>query len=302
MNGKQTEKYALICVSASGISQEFSSAITSLLESQKLTVVSSKPLSNALEILVTSDKAIDQLQIKPFLNECSQKFQVDLVFIKDDKFRLKRKLIVFDMDSTLIQAEVIDELALVHGIGDKVMAITERAMNGEFNFDQSIRERVALLEGLSSNRMEEIYKRIELTAGVEEFIKTVRGLGYKTAIVSGGFRYFAERFQKRLQMDYAFANDLEIENGILTGKVVGEILNAQKKVDYIKLIAEKEKLDIQEVVAVGDGANDLPMLAFAGLGIAFHGKEKVRKEALHQMNYGPMTTLLYFLGISGNHV
>ena len=302
MNPKQTEKYALICVAASGISQEFSSAITSLLESQNLTIVSSKPSSKALEILITTNKAIDQFQIKPILNECSQKFHVDLVLIKDDEFRLKRKLIVFDMDSTLIQAEVIDELALVHGIGDKVMAITERAMNGEFDFDQSIRERVALLKGLSSDRMEEIYNRIELTQGVEEFIKTVRALGYKTAIVSGGFRYFAERFQKRLQMDYAFANELEIENGILTGKVVGEILNAQKKVDYIKFIAEKEKLDIQEVMAVGDGANDLPMLAFAGLGIAFHGKEKVRKVALHQMNYGPMTTLLYFLGIPGNHV
>jgi phosphoserine phosphatase len=299
-------QYVLTCVAPQGITNEFVSAITSLIKTQFLTVLNSentKPnASKVLDFSLATSSSFDSEKMKTALIDCSHKFKVDMALIKDDAYRLNRKLIVFDMDSTLIQAEVIDELARVHGIGDKVMGITERAMNGEINFDQSIRERVALLKGLSSEKMEAIYQGIKLTDGVEDFIKTVRAEGYKTAIVSGGFRYFAERFQKRLGMDYAFANELEIENGFLTGKVKGEILNAQKKVDYIELIALREKFNIQEVVAIGDGANDLPMLHHAGLGIAFHAKEKVRKEARHQMNVGPMTTILYFLGIPGNHL
>jgi phosphoserine phosphatase len=300
------EKYVLSCVALQGITAEFVGALSHLLASQSVTILTMENRSEnsfkALDLLVASTETLDQEKMKIALMDSSHKFKVDMALIKDDAYRLNKRLIVFDMDSTLIQAEVIDELARVHGIGDKVKLITERAMNGELNFDQSIRERVSLLKGLSAEKMEDIYQKIELTPGAEALIKKVRSLGFKTAIVSGGFRYFAERFQKRLGMDYAFANDLEIENGLLTGKVKGEILNAQKKVDIMELIALREKISIEQVVAVGDGANDLPMLARAGLGIAFHAKEKVRKEARHQMNHGPMTTILYFLGIPGNHL
>lgn len=300
------EKYVLSCVSQLGLSAQFIRSISSLLATHNVNILTMENRTQdsfkALDISVIALEELDWEKMKIALMAASQSFKVDIALIKDDSFRLNKKLIVFDMDSTLIQAEVIDQMALVHGIGEKVKLITERAMNGELNFDQSLRERVALLKGLPSHELQNILKEIKLTPGVEDFMKKVKSLGYKTAIVSGGFRYFAESFQKRLGMDYAFANELEIENELLTGKVKGEILNAQKKVEIMELIARKENLSLEQVVAVGDGANDLPMLARAGLGIAFHAKEKVRLEARHQMNHGPMTTILYFLGIPGNHL
>jgi len=251
----------------------------------------------SLDIAASSHREIDFLKIKTDLMNLSSLHKVDMAFMRDNVFRFNKRLIVFDMDSTLIQAEVIDEMAKVWGIGEKVQAITERAMNGELNFDEALRERVSLLKGLPKDKMEEIFETLPLTPGAEKFIQVVKGLGFKTAIVSGGFKYFAESLRKKLNIDYAFANDLEWDGDKLSGKVKGQIVNAAQKAFILELLAQQEQIHLDQVVAVGDGANDLPMLAKAGLGIAFHAKEKVKREANHQMSFGPMTTILSFLGI-----
>jgi phosphoserine phosphatase len=203
------------------------------------------------------------------------------------------------MDSTLIQIEVIDQMAELLGVGAEVKAITERAMNGEMDFDESLTKRVAKLKGLTTLQMDAILNNMPLHQGVEEFIKTVKNLGYKTALISGGFNYFAGHLKQKLSLDYAFANELEIVDGKLTGKIIGTIINANQKALLLKLIAQQENISLEQVVAIGDGANDLPMLSTAGLGIAFHAKEIVRKNAPQTMGHGPMTSILYFLGIPG---
>lgn len=255
----------------------------------------------AINILAHGSQEVDEKKLKIEILRLSNLHKVDVAFLKKDAFERPKKLIVFDMDSTLIQHEVIDEMALVHGIGEKVKIITERAMNGELNFNEALRERVALLQGLPRETMEKIYSSLNLSPGAEALISTLKNHGYKTAIISGGFRYFAEKFKDRLGMDYAFANDLVWDGEFLKGEVAGEIINAQKKADLLEEIARLEKIDLSDVVAVGDGANDLLMLAKAGIGIAYHAKEKVRLEARHHVSHGPMTTILYFLGIPGDH-
>jgi phosphoserine phosphatase len=298
-------KYILSCVSPRNISPAFIQDSLTLLGEFKLQIRRMESIAEtgftSLDIYAAADSALPHEKIKMRLMDLSHQHQVDMAFLLDDAFRLNKKLIVFDMDSTLIQAEVIDEMAHEHGIGEKVKAITERAMNGELNFDQALRERVALLKGFERSKMEGILKRLPLTPGTEKFIKTVKKLGYKTAIVSGGFRYFAENLQEQLGMDYAFANELEFNGDVLTGLVKGDIINAQKKAQILTELAQKENIHLEQVVAIGDGANDLLMLAQAGLGIAFHAKEKVRREARHQLGHGPMTSILYFLGIPGDH-
>lgn len=296
--------YVLCCVSEDKISEDFQKEITSFLRTSDAEIIRTDKLTDqglkAIDIILRFPH--DYLKIKEHLMALSNQYQVDMALIPDDNYRTDRKLIVFDMDSTLIQHEVIDEMAMVHGIGDKVKLITERAMNGELNFDEALRERVSLLKGFKRKSMEEIMSRLRVTRGVPELILEVKKKGYKTAIVSGGFKYFAENFRQKLGMDYAFANDLEWDGDVLSGRVAGKIVNAQEKARLVEELARKEKISLEQVVAVGDGANDLPMLAKAGFGIAFHAKEKVRKEARHQMSHGPMTTLLYFLGIPGNHL
>lgn len=298
-------KFVLCCVSQTTLNEAFLTEVKNFLISKHATVTKSDHLTSpdlkALDFSIDFPENFDTLKIKTDLMELSNKYQVDMALMVLDKSRSDKKLIVFDMDSTLIQHEVIDEMAMVHGIGDKVKLITERAMNGELNFDEALKERVSLLKGFKRESMEEIMGRLKVTPGVPQLIKEVKKHGYKTAIVSGGFKYFAENFRVKLGMDYAFANDLEWDGNVLSGRVSGKIINAQEKARLLEELAQKEKITLQQVVAVGDGANDLPMLAKAGFGIAFHAKEKVRKEARHQMSHGPMTTLLYFLGIPGNH-
>lgn len=297
------KSFVLCCVSSKTISRDFIEGVQATLRNFGALQGATEELSEkglyAIDIHLELPE--ENQQLKTGIMEISNQYHTDMALIPLEG-RHDRKLIVFDMDSTLIQHEVIDEMAMVHGVGDKVKAITERAMNGELNFDQSLTERVALIKGLPREKMEEIMSRLKLTPGVEKLIREVKKKGYKTAIVSGGFKYFAENFQNRLGLDYAFANDLEWDGDKLSGRVLGRILNAQEKARIIEDIARKEKITLSQVVAVGDGANDLPMLAKAGFGIAFHAKEKVRKEASHRLNFGTMTTLLYFLGIPGNHL
>jgi len=300
------EKYILSCASQNAVTAAFVGEVASLFSSYGINIQRIDNMSEdgfrSLDIAATSSKAVDLMKIKFELMNLSNIHRIDAAFMRDNVFRFNKRLIVFDMDSTLIQAEVIDEMAASFGIGDKVKEITERAMNGELNFDEALRERVSLLKGMPRKNLEEIMNRLPLTPGAEKFIQTVKNLGFKTAIVSGGFRYFAENLRQRLGIDYAFANELEWDGDQLSGKVRGQIVNAQQKAFILELLAQQEHIHLEQVVAVGDGANDLPMLAKAGLGIAFHAKEKVKREARHQMSHGPMTSILYFLGIPGNHI
>ncbi|HKK31985.1 MAG TPA: phosphoserine phosphatase SerB, partial [Desulfomicrobiaceae bacterium] len=222
---------------------------------------------------------------------------VDIGFQEDNAFRRNRRLVAFDMDSTLIQAEVIDELARAAGAGEEVSRITESAMRGEIDFKESLRRRVASLEGLDESVLEEIARTLPLTEGAERLISTLKGLGYKIAILSGGFTYFGKYLQQRLGVDYVHANDLEIENGRMTGRVRGEIVDGARKAELLRAIAEREGIDLKQVIAVGDGANDLPMLDLAGLGIAFHAKPVVKKGAKQAISTLGLDGVLYFLGL-----
>jgi phosphoserine phosphatase len=300
------EKYILSCASQSPITAAFVGDVASLFSSYGINIQRIDNMSEdgfrSLDIAATSEKSLDFSKLKFELMNLSNIHKIDAAFMRDNVFRFNKRLIVFDMDSTLIQAEVIDEMAASFGVGDKVKDITERAMNGELNFDEALRERVGLLKGMPRKNLDEIMNRLPLTPGAEKFVQTVKNLGFKTAIVSGGFKYFAENLRMRLGIDYAFANELDWEGDKLSGKVKGQIVNAGQKAFILELLAQQEHINLEQVVAVGDGANDLPMLAKAGLGIAFHAKEKVKREANHQMSHGPMTSILYFLGIPGNHL
>ena len=232
------------------------------------------------------------------LLEVAGVLEVDLAFQQDNMYRRTRRLVAFDMDSTLIEAEVIDELAKLAGVGEQVSAITERAMRGEIDFSESFRARVALLEGLEESALDRVASELKITEGAEHLIATLRTLGYKTAILSGGFTYFAKHLQARLGMDYVYANELDIAHGVVTGNIQGEIVDGARKAQLLRQLADDLGIDLQQVIAVGDGANDLPMLSIAGLGIAFRAKPLVQKSAEQSISNLGLDAILYLLGIS----
>jgi len=297
------EKFIVTCVSPTKVTASFVADLSQVLAMYKINIeridkVSPREFSS-MEISTSIPKSLETKALKEHLMQVSTKHKIDVAFLKDNVFRRNKRLIVFDMDSTLIQTEVIDELAEIAGAGEEVRAITHRAMNGEIDFDESLKLRVSKLKGLETAKMQQILEDLPLTPGVEEFIKTIKSLGYKVALISGGFNFFADALKIKLGLDYSFANELQIEDGKLTGHVTGTIVNANQKAILVKLIAQQENISLEQVVAIGDGANDLPMLATAGLGIAFHAKDVVRKAAQQHLSHGPMTSILYFLGIPG---
>ncbi|MEN9918361.1 MAG: phosphoserine phosphatase SerB [Bacteroidota bacterium] len=232
---------------------------------------------------------------KTFL-DLSAKYQIDIAFQEENMYRRMRRLICFDMDSTLIQTEVIDELADRAGVGEEVRAITEAAMRGEIDFSESFKRRVSLLKGLDESVMEEIAQNLPITEGMARLTRILKKGGYKMAILSGGFTYFGNYLKEKYGFDYVYANELEIVDGKLTGNYIGDIVDAKRKAELLKLIAQVEKVDLKQTVAVGDGANDLQMLATAGLGIAFHAKPKVKENAQQSLSTVGLDGILYFLG------
>jgi len=211
--------------------------------------------------------------------------------------RRAKRMVVMDVDSTLIQTEVIDELANFAGVGERVANITARAMNGELDFKGALAERVALLKGLPESTMDKVAERLAYTQGARSLIKVLKGMDYKTAILSGGFTYFTDRFKDELGLDYAYANSLEIADGKLTGRTTGPIVDGQRKKELVKEIAAKEGIRLDQVIVIGDGANDLPMMGVAGLGIAFNAKPRVREMAPHNINRKGLDSILFLLGI-----
>ena len=251
---------------------------------------------------IVSGQLDDPGQFRGRLLEISEETGIDISFHVDDIYRHARRLVVFDMDSTLIRGEAINELANHAGTGQQVDKITEAAMNGEIDFRESFTRRVALLKGLDEKVLAKVAENLTLTEGAERVIHTLKKLGYKIGIISGGFDYFGESLQKRLNLDYVFANGLEIENGKVTGNVNGDIIDGLRKAEILKTIATVENISLQQTIAIGDGANDLPMLSIAGLGIAFHAKPIVKKNAQKSISSVGLDGLLYLMGISEREI
>ncbi|MDD3727187.1 MAG: phosphoserine phosphatase SerB [Dysgonamonadaceae bacterium] len=239
---------------------------------------------------------VDKRKMQKDFLQLSSDLNFDISFQQESMYRRMRRVICFDMDSTLIQTEVIDELAMKAGVGDQVKAITEKAMHGEIDFAESFKERVKLLKGLEVSVLQEVVENLPITEGLDRLIAVLKKVGFKIAILSGGFTYFGNYLKEKYQLDYMYANELEIVDGKLTGNYIGDIVDAKRKAELLRLIAQVEKVDIRQTVAVGDGANDLLMLETAGLGIAFHAKPKVIETAQQSLSSIGIDGILYFLG------
>ncbi|GEC72524.1 phosphoserine phosphatase [Flavobacterium flevense] len=289
-------------------------AVTKIMSDQNLNIDSIKRLTGRTSIVETeiyprscvqlsvSGEIVDKTVLTASFMLVSRSLDVDISFQEDTIYRRNRRLVCFDMDSTLIQTEVIDELAELAGVGEQVKAITESAMNGEIDFSESFKKRMALLEGLSEDVLHNVAINLPITKGAHRLMKALKYYGYKTAILSGGFTYFGHYLQKELGIDYVHANELEIKDGKLTGNYIGDIVDGQKKAEFLKAIAEKEGIHINQTIAVGDGANDLPMINLAGLGIAFHAKPTVKESAATSISSLGLDGVLYLLGYHDRHI
>lgn len=312
--GHQGKERNIITLIGRYLTGEQLSKVTSVISEQGLNIDKITRISgrrhltnsdnNVMAVVEFSVRGVprDEDKLKKDFLQISKETGIDLAFQEDNIYRRNRRLVCFDMDSTLIQTEVIDELARCAGVYDEVSAITESAMRGEIDFKESFTKRVALLKGLDVSVMKEIAEKLPLTEGAERLFRTLKKYGYKTAILSGGFNYFGNFLKSKLGIDYVFANELEVEDGKLTGRYVGEIVDGAKKADYLKLLAFKEDLHLEQCIAVGDGSNDLPMIQLAGLGIAFHAKPKVKANAQHAISENGLDTILYMIGFRDREI
>ena len=307
VEGKGKARYIVSLLSRSITAEQIArvSELTALhgLNIDNITRLSGRPMlaldplaSQACIEFSVRGTAPDAEKLRADFLQISAELNVDIAFQEDSIYRRNRRLVVFDMDSTLIEAEVIDELAKEAGVGEQVAAITEQAMRGEIDFTESFALRVGLLKGLSEDVLSTVAERINMTEGAERLISTLKSLGYKTAILSGGFTYFANRLQENLGIDYVYANELEIIDGKVTGRVTGRVVDGNRKAELLDALAEKEKIGRQQVIAVGDGANDLPMLSRAGLGVAFRAKPLVKESARHAISNLGLDAVLYLIG------
>jgi phosphoserine phosphatase len=304
----------IITILGDRLTAEQISEVTKVVSEKNLNIDSIKRLTGRLSLTkpVEYPRASIQLSIRGKIDnkssfterfvQISKELDVDIAFQEDNIFRRNRRLVCFDMDSTLIQTEVIDELAELAGVGKEVKEITELAMQGEIDFNESFKRRMKLLKGLSEEALYQVAVNLPITKGARRLIDTLHNYGFKTAILSGGFSYFGNYLKEKLDIDYVYANQLEIKNGVLTGGYLGDIVNGTKKAEYLKLLAEKEGIDIAQTIAVGDGANDLEMLDVAGLGIAFHAKPKVKDNAQSSISSIGLDGILYLLGYHDRHI
>lgn len=311
MQGK--DRY-IITILGEKLKAEQISEVTKILSEKNLNIDSIKRLTGRTSLIKEEEyprasiqlsirgKITDKTELTSKFMDISRELDVDIAFQEDSMFRRNRRLVCFDMDSTLIQTEVIDELAERAGIGEKVKAITESAMQGEIDFNESFKQRMKLLKGLSEDVLKDVAKKLPITKGAKRLIDTLHNYGYKTAILSGGFTYFGHYLQEKLDIDYVYANQLEIKDGVLTGGYVGEIVDGNKKAEYLQLLADNMDIDIGQTIAVGDGANDLQMLNLAGLGIAFHAKPKVKDNAQNSISSIGLDGVLYLLGYHDRHI
>ena len=268
----------------------------------RISIVKPQSRPRACVQLSVSGEPLNILDMRKRFMEISQNAGIDISFHVDNIYRKNMKLVVFDMDSTLIQAEVIVELARLAGVGDQVRQITESAMKGEIDFKESFQRRVALLKGLKEEQLLQVTRELPLTEGAALVSKTLKSLGYKLGILSGGFRFVGEYLQEQLGFDYLYANELDIKNGVVTGNVVGDIVDGEKKALLLRELARKENIALEQTIAVGDGANDLPMISIAGLGVAFNAKPIVRQKASNAISSVGLDGLLYLIGIHDREI
>lgn len=293
--------YAITCV-GENISAEVLAKISSTLAASKVNIERIGKLSqgklNCVEIIAYASREVDMSKLRRELLRISADYPVDIALQKENMFRKAKRLVVMDLDSTLIQVEIIDELAHIAGVGKAVAKITKSTMAGELDFEQSLIKRVSLLKGVNVESLQKVYDNINFTPGAKKFIGILKKLGYKTGVISGGFDFFTMRLKNELGLDYAFANKLEVKGGVLTGNVLGDIVDSKKKAELLEEIARQEGVSLGQVIAIGDGANDLLMLERAGLGIAFNAHKNVREAASYSISQGSIDSILFLLGIS----